>query len=184
MKKYLLTFGAIIGFTSSAFAQGQVTLANNSATICYTCIEGSIVPAPVGSLFFQLYTGPVGSTAAQLTPLFPIAPTSPVAPGRIGNTIIDVTQVAPGFQATFQIYAWSSAFATYEEALAGGGHFGRSSLFQAATSANGTPPPIPNSLAGHYPGFTVSTLQCIPEPSSIALGILGAGSLWFLGRKR
>ncbi|MEO7678423.1 MAG: hypothetical protein ABIV39_16820 [Verrucomicrobiota bacterium] len=183
MKKYSLITLVIIGFTSGAFAQGQVLLANNSTSLCYTCIAGSIVPAPVGSLSFQLYAGPVGSTS-QLTPLFPIAPTSPIAPGRIGNTIINVTQVAPGAQATFQIYAWSSAFATYNEAEASGGHFGRSILFIASTSANGSPPTLPNSLAGHYPGFTVSRLECVPEPSTYAMGIIGACALMSLRPKR
>ena len=67
MKKGLAILASIMGFATTVFGQGQVTLANNAASLIYLWDHGAIIPAPAGSLTFQLYVGPQG--AAALTPV-------------------------------------------------------------------------------------------------------------------
>lgn len=181
--KTLIIALSFVGITFGAFGQGQVILANNSSSLCYTCSEGQVVAAPVGSMFFQLSAG---VDAGSLTPIFPIVGTSMFV-GRIASTVINISIVPPGATATFQIRAWSSQFATYELAANSGmGFIGQSVVFTSATSANVDPPPIPVSLAGKFPAiYAIPLSPCpIPEPSTIALAMLGASSLLVFGRNK
>ncbi|MEO7676156.1 MAG: PEP-CTERM sorting domain-containing protein [Verrucomicrobiota bacterium] len=176
MKKHLIIITAMVGITASVFGQGQVTLANNAATL----ITSSGAPVAIGSTTFQLMAG---AAANSLTPLTPTAGVNAAAAGRIANTIINVPSAPNGQTAFFQILAWASSFGTYQQALSGGGMVGQSSVFTSATSLQnpGDPIPTPVSLAGKYSAFSLAP---VPEPSTIALGILGAGSLLFLRRKK
>ena len=86
-----------------------------------------------------------------------------------------------GGPATVQMRAWSSAYATYETAEAGflagsaDAHFGRSAtLFLAST---GIPPATPPNLTG-LRGF-----QLVPEPSTLALVLLGVAAPLICRRK-
>jgi len=163
----------------SLFGQGQVTMGNNANSL--VTIVG-IGPVPIGSMFFQLYYGPAGTPAASLLPLTPIAGTSPVLPGRIANTVIDIPTISVpyGGAATFQIWAWSSSFASYDLALSGHGLVGKSILFNANTSQDIQPPPIPTALAGLYPGIFI----VLPEPSTFVMAGLGVASLLLFRRRK
>jgi len=175
--KFLFVIIAVVTIASNAFGQGQVTLANNAATLVR---YPSGNPAPVGSLLFQLYFGPAGTPQESLVPVGPVVPTSVVAAGRIANTVIDIpTAVVPaGGAATFHVRAWSSSFASYNAAAAGGGLVGISFPFNANTSPNIIPPPLPTSLAGLF------TISFVPEPSTFILVGLGIVSLLFFRRRR
>jgi len=96
----------------------------------------------------------------------------------LGATVSPVVQVtdAPGGPATVQVRAWAGNFASYEEAVAGNGRFGSSNLLPLPTT--GLPPGTPPNLVGLL-GF-----QLVPEPSTIALGVLGLGSLLLFRRKK
>lgn len=184
MKKQIITLLATVCLSSSVFGQGQVTLANNAGSLIRFLDASAGAPVTAGSMTFQLMAGPAGSSEGSLTPLTPTTGVNTVAPGRIANAIVTVTQVAPGATGSFQILAFSSSFASYDAAVASGNpsaFVGKSEVFQSATSGSASPPPTPVSLAGRYAGFAVNP---VPEPSTIALGILGAGSLLFLRRKK
>lgn len=92
-----------------------------------------------------------------------------------------------GGQTVFlQVRAWSAAAGTYETALTtGGAHVGSSSVFSYVTGGdpqNGNPSITAPAMTG-FQGFSLSVVP-VPEPSTIALGVLGAGSLLFLRRKK
>lgn len=177
--KFLFVTVAVATFVGNVFGQGQVTLANNASSLIYVgAINTSGPPVPVGSMFFQLYFGPEGTTEASLVPVGPVVGTSTVVAGRIANTVIDIpTAIVPaGGVATFQIWGWSSSFASYAAAVSGGGWNGKSIPFNANTSPNIQPPPAPTTLAGLYPGFGVVPWD-IPEPSTFVLVGLGVASL-------
>jgi hypothetical protein len=180
MKKQLMTLAAMLAFVGSVFGQGQVTLGNNASSLITRVPEGGAVP--IGSSSFQLYYGLAGTSEANLILLPPIAGTSTAIAGRIANTVIDVP-VAPGTPCVFQVWGWDSSFTSYALAAAGGGHIGKSTLFNASTSGAGPPPPLPTALAGLYPGFALST-TVIPEPSVLALAGLGVASLLLFRRRK
>lgn len=170
---------AVVGLSTSVFGQGQVTLANNSSTLITSAATS--LPVAVGSASFQLLAG---ADSGSLAAVGPVVGTS-AGVGRIANTIISgMTSILPDGQLiTFRVQAWSSAFASYALALAGNGEVGQSVIFTSSASVQlpGDPPPTPVSLAGKYAGFQIAQ---VPEPSTIALGIMGAGSLLFLRRKK
>lgn len=176
MKSFLITMFAAV-LSVSAFGQGEVTLANNSSTLITNAFTGQ--PVAIGRVTYQLLVGPLGSTEGQLTPLFPTAGTGPVA-GRIANTIVFIPLAPNGQMVTFQIRAWDSSYASYEEAIAQTFLTGQSVLFNSVTSfqAPGDPPPTSVSLAGKYPAFVVG----VPEPSTWALFSLGGIALFLSAR--
>jgi len=182
MKKQLMTFAATVAFAGSVFGQGQVTLANNATSLVRIddAVTGNAVP--VGSISFQLYFGAAGTPAGSLVAVGPIVGTSAVAAGRIASTVIDIpTAIVPaGGTATFQIWGWTSSFASYAAAASGGGLVGKSQTFNGTTSVGGPPPPLPTTLAGLYPGFAVT----IPEPSTFVLAGLGVASLLLFRRRK
>jgi hypothetical protein len=161
-----------------------VLLANNASSLFRIDDPVNGTPVPVGSMLFQLYFAAGNNQpAASLNPVGPIVGTSTIAAGRIANTVIDIPMavVPAGGAATFQIWAWSSSFASYNAAMIGGGLVGKTVSFNATTSPNIQPPPIPTNLAGLYPGPMVLV---VPEPSTFVLVVFGVASLLFCRRRR
>lgn len=78
--------------------------------------------------------------------------------------------------ATLQLRAWDASFDTYEAALQGVGKSGKSNLIKVNTAF---PPNTPPNLAG-LQGFSL----VVPEPSTIALSVLGVGALLALRRRK
>jgi hypothetical protein len=184
MKKQLMTLVATVAFAGSVFGQGQVTVANNATSLVRIDDPVAGTAVPVGSISFQLYFAAGNNQpAGSLNPVGPIFPTSAVAAGRMANTVVDIpTAVVPaGGAATFQIWAWTSSFASYDAAFNGGGLIGKSITFNGTTSVGGPPPPLPVSLAGLYPGFAVTA---VPEPSTFVLAGLGIASLLLFRRRK
>ena len=128
---------------------------------------------------FELLSGP---DASSLAPLFPTAPTSAIQAGRIANTVYFIPWAPNGQNAFFQIRAWDSAIASWNDALIAGALIGQTIIFQSVTSLQnpGDPPPIPITLAGKYPGFAF----LVPEPSSATLMVLGAIAFLAIARAK
>jgi len=107
------------------------------------------------------------------------------APGYFNGGVITVAQVAPGANGTFEAFAWDSSTGntTYAAAAAaytaGLIHGGYSAPVTIATGGAGTPPSAPAGLTGLQPWVA----NVVPEPSTIALGILGAAGLLLRRRK-
>jgi len=191
MKK-LLTAAVLLAAGLVAYSQGTIGTVNfNNRTA--SGVDAKIVDASGAGLsgtdwFAQLYFAPGASaaesslTAVALPPVnFRIgAAAGYVAVGQLGSR--DLTGVAPGGDATVQIRAWNAAAgATYEVAsAAANGIFGKSNLVNVKAGGGGAPPGPPTDLIG-LQGFAVSG-AVIPEPTTIALGLLGAGLL-FLRRR-
>jgi len=144
-------------------------------------LAGSAVPA-VGT--FQLIATTVfrTGTGAGLIVGIPAAvvPNAPIT-GSPGNLAGD------SYKGVFQVRAWnnvqSGAVATWATVMnsATVGH-GSSGIFSAPgdLGATGTPPAaIPNLI-----GLESFNLTIVPEPSAIALGVLGLGTLMFLRRRK
>ncbi len=114
-----------------------------------------------------------------------------VSDGVAGTWYTGVSAAVPGTveggQATVQLYAWyngGGVLTTYAAALAAGVPTGESATATIA-SLGGTPvgggtPVVPASLPATLGNFTVTT--SVPEPSTIALGVMGASA--FLMRLR
>ena len=152
-------------------------------------------PAPAG-YFYQVLGG---VDASSLSPIAtanpPNASTFTFQAGDInGNgpnsgTFFDqaygfVTGVAPGAVGTFQVIAWQSGFASYAAAAATiGAWIGSSPTWTEATGTHPNLPALPSPAVLNLPGAIHMYQVPVPEPSTIALGVLGAAALFLRRRK-
>jgi hypothetical protein len=194
MKKLLLA-ALCFGTVTSTFAQGTVAF-NNNTTFRTTNSAGLGFP-PAGSTDYKvgLYWGAAGSSEGSLQLL-------PAASGGVTTTWTQ-NGVFNGGLATFpspggtvialQVRVWSSAFNDYEAAFtANPTGIGGKGVVQRITLGNAPGIPAPSfpadmtnpTGAGDTPMTRFAVVGVIPEPSSIALGLLGLGAIVLFRRRK
>lgn len=190
MKKALLTLALVVVTAASGFAQGTYLFQNlGNAAAAVTYAEGN-----AGNR-----TGNVAasSTSGIVAGLFWLNSTTGEFEMLGGHANFQLPGVYAGGQRqtpapgtyTFEVRAWETAFgATYAEAAANTqtqngrlAFLGQSAQFDVA-SGDPTASIPPTSIAASVPGFTVNA--AVPEPSTIALGVLGVGALLLLRRRK
>lgn len=189
MKKILTSViaGVLLVGATKVGAQGTVTFANSASSLVTAGIGGPAVPTGLnsgyGGLLVGLFWGAAGSAEGDLVQIGATAAIAPQAGRYSGGTRTTGNATAPGATAVFQVRAWSAdRGATWAEAQSSlaTGWMGSSALFTSATGGGGSPPSTPINLNTSVPGFAVTL---VPEPSVIALAVLGAGALLFRRRK-
>jgi len=192
MKKLLLTSALAIIATLSSYGQGSVNFANTTGSLVRQA-DGTAAPrnaaggfyavellwaadgTPTTDATFGLVGTRVGATTTFNTP------NAGVFSGG-GRTVQGITP-AGGF-GLFQVRVWDTrAGADYDAAMASGNsslQAGYSSVIRVDTSDT-TVSPLPTPAPLGMTGFTLSP---IPEPSTIALGLLGVGTLLMLRRRK
>jgi len=192
MKKLLL-LAALFGTAGSLFAQGTVIFANTaSATYRITTnnAAGTASGLMSGANGYRvgLYAGPSGTAAGSLVlvGLATNAPQAALAGYFNGGNPFTLPAGYPAATAiAFQIRAWTFgggldfATASTDPANAVG-----SSALGFATPGGGTvlPAALFGSGAGQVGGFEIA--PTVPEPSSIALGLLGLGAIALFRRRK
>jgi hypothetical protein len=185
MKK-LIPLLVLLGGTVTGFSQGTVAFLNN--VTFKTAADRLVYADTVGGTKLtgtpyvaELY---VGSSAASLQPV-----TASIAKFRSSTTpqpgtwnFLAGTVALPGFNigdtATLCVRVFDlTKFATYEAALAGGGVTGSSQTFTY------TVPPA-GSLPNEYYMDALRAFALVPEPSAIALGVLGIAGLLLIRRRK
>lgn len=187
MKKLIVIGMTLACATLGVYAQGTVTFGNTTSTLVRYApgVPGHTNEAvPIGSMRVALYWGTLGSPEANLVQIGAFTGIVGQPGFFFGGNRTTPTNTAAGTQATFQARAWSAAFATYEAAIGSNDpnqFAGKSVVFNSQTGGGGSPPGPPFNLAPVIP--VVSVLQ-VPEPSVIALGLLGLGSLLLIRRRK
>lgn len=193
MKKTILMIAGLVA-TVSMMAQGNLSFGNKA-----TGVNAPVTDAVTGDKLAggdyvaMLYWGPAGADPSAFTPVIDNATDTLVAAipfrtgaaaGYIVTTAVSVKGAAAGNEIQVQMRAWSAVGgATYEaayEAATTGGmisvvKLGASNVITVAPNA---PPATPQVLTG-LEGFSINY---IPEPSILALGLLGGVA--FLLRRR
>jgi hypothetical protein len=166
MKKLILAVAAVM-VSVAAFAQGQITFNNRVAGVVDARVT-DLSGAGVGAGFTaQLFGGAEGSAAGALTALNPTTTfrtSSAAAQGYVNGVVVDVPGIAAGGKAAVQMRVFD----------AGGTKVGESNLI---TITLGGGVLVPANLEGLQP------FQIVPEPSTIALAVLGIGALLLRRRK-
>jgi len=194
MKKLLAI--AVLGLTAvSGWAQGIVQFQNGGITFPTTADRlvyadrvggtGLVGTNYAAALFYapgagQNLDGATSGTQAGGVAFFRVATTASkgtwLNPAAAGNTRT-LDGVLAGTVATLQVRVWDTTkYTSFAQAFAAG-EYGRSVSFNWSAPNPGDPPNANymNNLAA---------FALVPEPSTIALGILGAASLLALRRRK
>ena len=198
MKRILLTAFTLTALALSSYGQGTLTFNNSTTTlVVYQLNYGSpdTAPLPVGSGYVEIFWAPLGTTDLQLFQPVPGLNPIPISvtAGRFtgGTRTIPAgsgfSGIAPGATVSAYLRGWTgTANAWYDGSL---GQVGYSPIFTIDT---GDPTASPGGIPGTlYAGgnnqtgnaFTGLTLLIIPEPSSVALLLMGCGLLGWRSRR-
>jgi hypothetical protein len=172
MKKLLVA--SAIGLTAiGALAQGQFNFCNR---VLASAIDAPVLnelgaPAAAG-YFAQAYAG---STATSLTPVgvaVEFRTDRPDRAGYINPVPVTVPGIATGAKAFVEMRAWKgqvggTVYTSYDAAL-NGGVYGKSNPVEL-TLGGGTV--TPTDMVG------LQAFNMVPEPSALALGVLGVAAL-------
>jgi hypothetical protein len=177
MKKLLVTLAAVLVSVASAFAQGSVTFNNRTGagdapifTSDGVTGAGSLagIVAELDLVNGTTYT-PVGTTTFRGTS------------GALANFItgvdLQVANLPAGSPATFVVRAYTGT--SYDAATARG-QSNPVAISQLGGLPPGGGPPVPTPDLSGLQTFNVLP---VPEPSTIALGVLGAAALLLRRRK-
>ncbi len=169
MKKLLVAIVAVL-VSAATYAQGTVNFDNIGLGVPILDFDGTgpgTKPNSHAALFMNGAMVP-----GSITTFFGNAD---VAAQYLNAIVVALPGVTPGSAATISVGAWTGGD-TFDSATISKG---MSTAFSVTTGGAGEPPTLPGDLTG----LTTFTLVQVPEPSTIALGLLGAGALLIRRRK-
>ena len=197
MKKTLAIVAIAALNVFASFGQSTVNFNNTITTFPADGIDRYVYRDQVGgtklvgqNFAAALYWGTTQDTITQLAVLnatdtgiaaarglFRVATTA--SPGTWSGGARTLLGTTLGQQVFMQVRVWDiTAGADYASAKAFGGITGESLRFTYTTSSSPTPPPSDLVL------LNLRAFALVPEPSTIALGVLGLGSLLLFRRRK
>jgi hypothetical protein len=190
MKKILLTL-ALVAATAASYGQGTIAFGNTIASRVRYALPGQPVtdlPVTVRANFGVFFSTTSG-VESQLQIANPALGTSSTANAGIivaagTYAIVGGPELATVFM---QIRGWDAQFGNdWAAAKAAGALYGQTDVRSVTlASALGPGTAIWQSATATDPKkFNPITLSIVPEPSTIALGVLGLGSLLLFRRRK
>ena len=181
MKKLLVALAAVL-VTVASYGQGQINFNNFS--------QNGGAGAPIWDVGQTGTKGPGAGVTAGLflvnsgvATLIPNATTDFFTQAGADFFITPINVTVPGVGSggqnglTFEVRAWSTAAGSYDAARL-------NPLYKFGTSGNFTGDVGPDTLPpNNLNNLTSFTLQQVPEPSTIALGVIGGLALLLRRRK-
>jgi hypothetical protein len=175
MKKTILTAACAMAAIGT-FAQGTITMSNNNDIFA----PGGTVdlgPASGGTYVAELVEVPGGEVASSICPV-----NAGFFFGPAATSGLVTVNVAPGAALTYQIEVWDTAYASsYAAALGVSTPGSLAGISQPFTENVNSALPAPPNTGINFPSFSVSQT---PEPTTLALGALGAASLFLIRRRK
>ena len=182
MKKILLTT-ILSGSALAVFGQGSVIFENdNNSGIPGICLNhlGTTYAAPVGNPGFGVALLWYNGSSYQIIDNFQSAADFP-------GSFNAGTATVPTYSATgtFEVQGWYNPGGNYASyaaaAAANGSYLGITSSFTAAEAMS---PAQASSITEPQGGWSGNLVLQVPEPSTIALGGLGAATLLLFRRRK
>ena len=173
MKIFLLTL-VLVATATLANAQGTIQFPRLRIEYCLA----PPVPAPApGDLSFGIFAGPaVGSLSSQ--PALPLGTnTATGLVGAPGQFAYQLPGFEPGSMVFLQVRGWETRFGLDWERGRREGLYGQTEIISVLLGPSTGPGTV---IAG--PNAVI--VMCVPEPSTIALALLGLGGLLLLRRQR
>lgn len=193
MKKLLLTL-ALVAVTAWAQGQGSLALLNPPTVVFkFDAKDGTAVanvPTAINStLNYGLFIGPSADALSTL-PVGGVATGSTTAAGRMTGVpaLFLVPNSNPGDVVFARVRAWDSAFGNdWAAAQRQGRFYGETDIRQLEPLGPTAGPAtvIWQGASGTSANrFFAMTISPVPEPSTIALAVLGLGSLLLFRRRK
>lgn len=185
MKKLLLLACSML-VAAGVYAQGTVNFANGAAGVnspIYYVASPTMASTANGPWLAMLYAGPSGAAASALSDSIVSGTASPLGatPGYVLGGARTITGIPAGTAATLQIRAWHSSLgATFPAGAIDGTRPGTGVSTPITVTLGGGATPTPNMVG--LASFAVT--DPVPEPSSIALGLLGLGAIALIRRRK
>jgi hypothetical protein len=182
MKKLLIALAAVL-VTAASYGQGTVLLSNLGGGVNAPVMLEGTGHGPGPGYTAQLFLTSGGQNLA-LTPASTFRPATAAQPTADRYLVtpppeVTVPGVAASAKADFALRVWPSSFATYDAAQAAGAA-GQQTIAGVTLGGGLIPPANLIGDAGALAGFTV---PAVPEPTILALGVLGASALMLRRRK-
>lgn len=185
MKKLIIVSLALAAATTM-YAQGTVNFTTTGSRVTYaTVADGSTIT--VGSYVGSKMIGAVMNEGKEIGRAnFGVSGTGK-ATGRLAGSTSAVDGLTEGASYTFTLEAFNAAYEAVSDKsqLYAGGpdgiYYGVSSPFSYTVGSPTAVPPVP-ALAMEPGAFGVNAYS-VPEPTTIALGILGLSSLLLFRRR-
>jgi len=182
MKKLLVTLAAVL-VSASAFAQGTVAFVNRTSVGDWkVALPGGAGAGSVAGITANLFLADANGNATGSSVANTTFRTSP-AGAQVFLTEVDpeITGLAPGNTSQKFLAVFSGAN------LAASGNSVLLQFLSGSAAGGGSPPLppgelVPSGAQASLLGGTF-TLAVVPEPSTIALGVLGAAALLLRRRK-
>jgi hypothetical protein len=191
MKKQLLTAILSVGLAASALAQGTIIFENSLGSGNITIGNNTTLANPGTYQVALLWVAGTDTT----TPLSSLSQIGLYAPSGSGNgagyfydpvTITTGAATAGGTSAVFEVAGWQGNYASYAAAVAANALIGYSGEFVNPTGNPGGSPATPAAPISGAPGagWNGNLLIPVPEPTTLALGGLGAAALLLFRRRK
>ena len=182
MKKLIIAFAAVLVTAATSFAQGEL---NFSTRNTLAGVNGPVVfaadptrgPGPLWNADLVLVgAGGVETPIASSLTTFqaPGPGAASVLERYVSPLVVSIPGSPAGSTVTLRMRAWETAAGSFANAALG--KAGISAPFQVTLTAAPNPPA---DLPASFTGFQIP----VPEPSTIALGVLGAAALLIRRRK-
>jgi hypothetical protein len=190
MKKLVLTATAAVALlaaTVSSYAQGTVNFANGTNYVTLSTTGAKVTGA--NQYLFGLYLGAVGSTAGTFTLVATATNVAaPFAAGQFngGSQLQLPNGWTTGTTYAFQVRGWSfSDGASYESSVSLNNPNSWNGVSAVGQTTLGGGVQFPGTLFGTAPGNIGGfQLNPVPEPTTLALGGLGAAALLLFRRRK
>jgi hypothetical protein len=175
MKKLLLTL-ALVAMTAATYAQGTIAFGNSALTkYMVNSAPATLTPVFSFGVFVNGSATPVPTLGASSTTTAGII----VAPSVYAIPGTDPLQVV-----SLQIKGWDAQYASYDAARAAGGLAGATDVRQVTLGPTAGPGTVIWQTATGTNPSRFLPINIVPEPSTIALGVLGLGSLLLFRRRQ
>jgi len=191
MKKLLVAVALLTAtFAAMAASPGGTVQFSNLGSYIGTAAPAyldSVGGTKLGSGYYaQLYAGPEGTSPDSLAAvgsyaIFKVSASTGLGTGLFDGGIVGIDSVLQGAKAVLKVAAWDSKGGTitsYDAAKAAGLAIGFSLPITVTTGqpTDVSPPGLPGNMIG-LTSWSITPPAVVPEPTTIALGLLGAAGL-------
>jgi len=181
MKKTLIALASMMA-TVGLWAQGSVNFSNYPATTSFRALwyDADGITKVGNTYQAQLYAGSTAGSLAAVggTTTFKMSGANPT------GALVSLGVLLPfpwGSTFFYQAKVWSTAYGSYDAAaLVVDQHIGTTAVASMTLPVEGITPNLPSDM---NLGALTMTIVPVPEPSAIALGVLGGLGLFLLRRR-